>query len=132
MEKVPHIPESATEWLSSPLGGALLAQEGRVVEEALDGIFGEQCLQLGLWGEDRTFLRHARTQRTALIDQGPCRSSPSRSPIAAISAIGEFHRLPVADDSIDCLLLPHTLDFSDRRQAILREAHRVLRSVATW
>lgn len=124
MEKVPHIPESATEWLSSPLGGALLAQEGRVVEEALDGIFGEQCLQLGLWGEDRTFLRHARTQRTALIDQGVSLASP----IAAISAIGEFHRLPVADDSIDCLLLPHTLDFSDRRQAILREAHRVLRS----
>ena len=53
MEKVPHIPETATEWLSSPLGDALLAQEGRVVEEALDGIFGEHCLQLGLWGEDR-------------------------------------------------------------------------------
>ena len=121
MEKVPHIPESATEWLRSPLGDALLAQEGRVVEEALDGIFGEQCLQLGLWGEDRTFLKHARTQRSALIDQGV-------ESAAGITAIGEFHRLPVADDSIDCVLLPHTLDFSDRRHAILREVHRVLRS----
>ncbi|MGI9200958.1 MAG: class I SAM-dependent methyltransferase, partial [Woeseiaceae bacterium] len=124
MEKLPHIPEIAVEWLTSPLGDALLAQEGRVVEEALDGIFGEQCLQLGVWGEDRTFLKHARTQRTALIDEGV----GSAGPISTISAIGEFHRLPVADDSIDCLLLPHTLDFSDRRQAILREAHRVLRS----
>ena len=39
-----------------------------------------------------------------------------------------MHRLPVADDSIDCVLLPHTLDFSDRPHAILREVHRVLRS----
>ena len=36
------------EWLRSPLGEALVQQEARVVEEALDGIFGEHCLQLGL------------------------------------------------------------------------------------
>ena len=121
MEKLPHFPDSATEWLKTPLGDALLAQEGRVVEEALDGIFGEHCLQLGQWGEPRTFLRHARTQRSGLIESG-LRSDGS------VSVIGEFHRLPVADDSVDCVLLPHTLDFSDRRHAILREAHRVLRA----
>jgi len=120
MEILPHFPESATQWLSSPLGAALLSQESRVVEEALDGIFGEQCLQLGLWGEDKTFLRHARTQRTAIIDAAAVAGGPS--------AIGELHRLPVANDSIDCVLLPHTLDFSDRPHAILREVHRVLRS----
>ena len=48
MELLPHFPDSATQWLSSPLGEALLTQESRIVEEALDGIFGEQCLQLGL------------------------------------------------------------------------------------
>ena len=55
------------QWLATPFGQALLAQEARVVEEALDGIFGEQCLQLGLWGEPNTFLRFARTQRSACI-----------------------------------------------------------------
>ncbi len=45
------------EWLQTPLGEALLQQEARVVEEALDGIFGEQCLQLGMWGDNRTFMR---------------------------------------------------------------------------
>jgi SAM-dependent methyltransferase len=128
MEKLPHFPESAIEWLNSPLGNALLAQEGRVVEEVLDGMFGEQCLQLGQWGDDRTFLKHARTQRTALIDEGVAPPGGPSGPIAEISAIGEFHRLPVASDSIDCVLLPHTLDFSDRPHAILREVHRVLRS----
>lgn len=120
MNHLPHCPESAGQWLNSSLGEALLAQETRLVEEALDGIFGEQCLQLGLWGSSNTFLRYARTQRSALIDAGLVPAGPS--------AIGELHRLPVANDSIDCVILPHTLDFSDRPHAILREVHRVLRS----
>ncbi len=120
MEHSPHYPASATQWLATPLGNALLTQESRMVEEAFDGIFGEHCLQLGLWGETNSFLRHARTQRTSLIDEAPVAGGPS--------AIGQMHRLPVADDSIDCVLLPHTLDFSDRSHAILREVHRVLRS----
>ncbi len=132
MEHSPHYPASATRWLATPLGGALLTQESRVVEEAFAGIFGEQCLQLGLWGETNTFLRHARTQRKAIIDQGVAHAVGAASAATAAepgpSAIGQLHRLPVADDSIDCVLLPHTLDFSDRPHAILREVHRVLRS----
>jgi SAM-dependent methyltransferase len=120
MESVAHYPVSASQWLTTPLGVALLAQESRLVEEAMDGIFGEYCLQLGLWGEDKTFLRYTRTQRSALID--------GAAVTGGLSAVGDLHRLPVANDSIDCVLLPHTLDFSDRPHAILREVHRVLRS----
>jgi len=108
-----------TDWLATALGEALLLQEARVVEEALDGIFGEYCLQLGLWGEARTFQRFSRTQRCSIIaesaDGGP-------------SAVGEYHRLPVESDSIDAVLLPHTLDYCDRQHAVLREVDRVLRS----
>jgi len=115
-----HYPESVQQWLTTPLGKALVQQESRVVEEAFDGIFGEQCLQLGLWGEANTFIKHARTQRSSLIDSAAGYGGPS--------AIGELHRLPVASDSIDCVLLPHVLDFSDRPHAILREVDRVLTS----
>lgn len=120
MDPSSHYPQSTEQWLLSPLGEALLLQESRLLEEALDGIFGEQCLQLGLWGDAKTFLRHVRTQRYALIDAAPVADG--------LSAVGELHRLPVASDSIDCVLLPHTLDFGDRPHAILREVHRVLRS----
>ena len=107
------------EWLQSPLGEALLQQEARVVEEALDGIFGEQCLQLGLWGENRTFMRFTRTQQCAVI---------AETAAGGPSAIGELHRLPIESDSIDAVLLPHTLDFNDRPHAVLREVDRVLRA----
>ena len=110
------------QWLETPFGQALLAQEARVVEEACDGIFGEQCLQLGLWGEPNTFLRFARTQRSACIADWPNVAGDDKP-----GAVGHLHRLPVASDSVDAVLLPHTLDYSDdRSHAILREADRVL------
>ncbi len=118
MEHSSHFPESVRRWLNTPLGESLLQQESRLVEEACDGIFGEQCLQLGLWGEPNTFLRHARTQRQWLIDEGASDEPPA--------AIGQLHRLPVVDDTIDCVILPHVLDYSDRPHAILREVDRVL------
>jgi len=121
------------DWLETPLGEALLQQEFRVVEEAFDGIFGEQCLQLGAWGEPNGFLRFARTQQSACIaviggiaDSGA--ATPPSEACKSLGAIGHLHRLPVASDSVDAGLLPHTLDYSDRPHAILREAQRVLRS----
>ncbi len=110
-------------WLQSPLGAALLQCEARVVEEALDGVFGEQCLQLGVWGEPRGFVRFARTQRCSVIAH-PDNVAGEGAP----DAWGQLHCLPVATDSIDVVVLPHTLEFSDRPHAILREVQRVLRS----
>lgn len=117
MESDAHFPDSVHDWLQTPLGAALLATEQRIVEEAFDGIFGEQCLQLGVWGDAQTFLKHSRTQRKCLIDQVPGEG---------VSTVGQLHNLPVDNDSVDCVLLPHVLDYSDRPHAILREVDRVL------
>jgi SAM-dependent methyltransferase len=110
-------------WLNTPLGKSLVKQEKRVVEDAFDGIFGEQCLQLGLWGEPRTFLKFSRTQRATLIG---CQADGKIDDPDSVK--GLLHRLPVASDSVDAVFLPHTLEFSSRPHAILREVHRVLRS----
>jgi len=109
------------EWLETPLGKALFLQETRMVEEAMDGLFGEQCLQLGLWGDPGAFTRFARTQRaTCIADRQTINSTD-------LGAKGQLHRLPIVTDSVDVALLPHTLDYSDdRSHAILREADRVL------
>jgi len=111
----------ANEWLKTPLGESLLYQEARMVEEAMDGLFGEQCLQMGLWGDAGVFTRYARTQRATCITEDMAADKDG------LGAKGKLHRLPVATDSIDVALLPHTLDYSDdRSHAILREADRIL------
>jgi len=115
--------ESVRRWLETPLGQALISQETRLVEEAFDGLFGEQCLQLGFWGPGKAFVRYARTQRAAVIGDHMHSDCDDGT-----FAVGSLHRLPVASDSIDVVFLPHTFDYSDdRSHAILREADRVLR-----
>ena len=114
-------PPAAGDWLGTPFGQSLLNLEVRLVEEAFDGLFGEQCLQLGIWGKANTFLRFARTQRATCIADGEL--SPGDRP----GAVGALHRLPVESNSVDLAFLPHTLDHSDERShAILREVDRVL------
>lgn len=115
--------EVVHQWLGSPLGQALQQQEARIVEEAFDGIFGEHCIQLGLWGEPRAFLKYPRIQRCASLAD-PENVAGGMAP----SVYGQLQLLPIASDSIDAVILPHTLEFSDRPHAILREVQRVLRS----
>ena len=106
-------------WLATPIGNALIEHEQHIVEDVLDGVFGEQLLQLGVWGDAGAFIRYSRTQRACCL---------AEQKDASVGVIGSLHRLPVASESVDAVILPHTLEFSSRPQAILREVDRVLRS----
>ena len=115
--------DNLTGWLKTPLGQALLAEEARLVQQALEGVFGDFGLQLGQWGEPTSFLRFARTQRSVLVadrDDALWSDAPG--------AVGRLYRLPLASESVDAVILPHTLEYSSRPHAILREVHRVLRA----
>jgi SAM-dependent methyltransferase len=116
--------EAVRRWLKSPLGQALQQQEARIVEEAFDGIFGEQCLQLGLWGDPRAFLKYPRIRRCAsLAEPDNVTAEDGRPDVCA-----QLNLLPIASESIDAVILPHTLEFNAKPQAIIREVHRILRS----
>jgi SAM-dependent methyltransferase len=105
-------------WFEGPLGRALLEQERGAVGQALECVFGVQCLQVGAWGTPSSFLDLARTQRRALVS--------GRADVPA-GIRAHPSQLPVQSDSIDALLLPHTLEFEARPHEVLREAQRVLR-----
>jgi SAM-dependent methyltransferase len=109
---------AVTEWLATPLGRRCLANEQRLTRQALERVFGEQCLQIGGWGAHNSFLRFARTQRRALLDWRPG---------AAADIISNPEQLAVATDSVDVVLLPHTLERTPSPHALLREVDRVLR-----
>jgi SAM-dependent methyltransferase len=114
-------------WLTTPLGRRCLNNEQRLVRRALDCVFGEQFLQVGTWGAQDQFTRYARTQRVAVLDDRS--PAPVAGPMTAMAAtvVSRLDRLAIASDSIDALLLPHTLERSATPHAVLREAARVLR-----
>jgi hypothetical protein len=115
-------PASPGEWLATPLGRRCLANEQRLIRHALERVFGEQFLQIGSWGAHNTFLRYARTQRRALVDWR------SHKPADLLC---DPEQLAIASDSVDAVLLPHTLEQTASPHALLREVDRVLRADGT-
>jgi SAM-dependent methyltransferase len=106
------------EWLDGPLGGGLVAAEAELLAGVLDDVFGLELLQLGCWGPPRALLAASRTRRQTIIaEQGPSTGADLRARLTA---------LPVQRDSVDAVLLPHTLEFEADPQAVVREADRVL------
>lgn len=107
-----------TNWLTTPLGRRCLSTEQRLVRRVLDCVFGEEMLQIGIWGAPDAFLRHARTQRAAILDQFADGNA---------DLVSRLDRLAVGSDTVDAILLPHTLERTESPHAVLREAARVLR-----
>jgi SAM-dependent methyltransferase len=103
-------------WFETPIGGGVLREENLLVRHALDDVFGFELLQVGAWGT-ASLLHAARTQHTTLLAPGPG---------AGVTLCAPLTSLPFAADSIDAILLPHTLELVEDPYAVLREAERVL------
>ncbi|MEY3974452.1 MAG: hypothetical protein RIS59_813, partial [Pseudomonadota bacterium] len=103
---------AAREWWSTTLGEHLLAQEQDLLDPVVHDVFGYHAVQLGLSGID--LLRESRIRSRAIVavDGGDLLARPEQ--------------LPLADRSVDLLLLPHVLEFAGNPHAVLREADRVL------
>lgn len=105
-------------WLNTLTGRNLLREEVRQVRRALDGVFGDHFVQLGSWGDPGLFRRLARTRRTAVLD--------GRS-VAGVDLVSAADCVAIASESVDAILLPHTLELADDPHAVLREVDRILR-----
>jgi SAM-dependent methyltransferase len=109
----PDLSRAASEWLATPLGQYLLAREQAYFDQTVVDIFGYNALQLGLPQVD--FLRASRiTYKVAADVAAPARLR------------ADFRDLPIAGSSIDLIVLPHVLEFSENPHQVLREAGRVL------
>lgn len=103
---------SAGGWWKSPLGRHLLAQEQALLDPLVQDIFGYHAVQVGMPGID--LLRESRIAKRVVL-------APDAGDVLAVP-----EQLPLADRSVDLLLLPHVLEFSAQPHAVLREADRVL------
>jgi SAM-dependent methyltransferase len=107
----------AASWFETPIGACVLREESLLARHALDDVFGFELLQVGAWGPARHLLSGARTQHTTLL---------APRPSAGVTLCAPLTSLPFASDSIDAILLPHTLELVQDPYAVLREAERVL------
>jgi len=103
----------AAAWLQTPLGQYLLTRERAYIDKTVTDIFGYNALQVGLPGID--LLRANRMPLRASVDRG-----------AGANLRADGAELPIVSASVDLVLLPHVLEFSDNPHQILREVERVL------
>jgi SAM-dependent methyltransferase len=105
---------TATQWLATPPGQYVLAREQAYFDNAVADIFGYHALQLGM--EELDLLRASRIPLRVHVGRG-----------ATVGLRADFRDLPIESNSVDLMVLPHTLEFSDHPHQIVREVARALR-----
>ncbi len=133
-------------WTESPAGRYVLDWEQAQLDGVVSDVFGYHALQLGLPQLDA--LRENRMPCRALVlDAASGASAPytyppsSRQPVSppALAGLGPRHTpagrttlwcdfldLPFEAQSVDLLVMPHSLEFTRDPHRLLREAERVL------
>jgi SAM-dependent methyltransferase len=108
------------------------------VGEALSQVFGWQLLQIGVWGDDHGLISQARTQQKSvlagaaekIIAPHTLKPAATASSTPMLSSIGVLQSradaMGIASDSVDAVLLPHTLERVPDPHAVLREVERII------
>ena len=123
-----------SEFLRSPAGQYVADWEQLHIDAAVVDIFGYHALQLGLTDidalrENRMPLRFCAADR---LPAGDCEATgDERHPAPAagcpkVAVIHRYEELPFATHSIDLVVMPHILEFTEDPHQVLREVERVL------
>ena len=105
-------------WMTSPLGEYMLAHEQPFYADAVADIFGFNAAQIGFCEVD--LLANSRIPTLLHVDEIIEASEH------AVDVHCESDALPFTAESLDLVLLPHVLEFSDHPHQTLREVERVL------
>jgi SAM-dependent methyltransferase len=122
------------QWLATAPGRCLLQWERQQFEEALSDVFGFHALQLGLPQMPALVSNRMPHQWLALggdlvglSDDKPWQPTGSAPGLPnPASLLVHSAALPFAENALDLVVLPHTLELSDDPHATLREVERVL------
>lgn len=108
------------QWFDTPPGRYLLAWERAEFDRAVADIFGYHALQLGLPGIDALAANRMPHKWLALGE------SDSLKGAVKPALVTDFCALPFEENSVDLVVLPHSLELNVDPHATLREVERVL------
>ncbi len=103
-------------WYGRGAGGYLLAAIRKSLEPILDTAFGYHLLQVGPLRHQPLFERSRINHRVVCSDNAG----------GEVGLVAVAEELPIESDSVDALIAPHCLDFSERPHQALREMQRVV------
>jgi SAM-dependent methyltransferase len=108
------------QWFETPPGRVLLAWERAAFDQAVGDIFGYHALQMGLPELDALSANRMPHKWLALsaADADEGQVNPD--------LVTDFSALPFEENSLDLVVLPHSLELNVDPHATLREVERVL------
>ena len=129
-------------WGQTPLGRRLLAQEQAWLDATLQDVFGYHAVQIGpepldalranrmscrgkmVWPDANHLPHDVGVAPTEALPSAPSAGDPEIAQPCRF--VGATHDLPFLSESLDLLVLPHTLEVARDPHHLLREAQRVL------
>ena len=105
------------QWFGTDLGQMVLTQEALTLQAFTQQLFGYYLFELGLLCSHPDYMTNSPIR--SFVRGGPCHADG-----VDLQTLPE--QLPLAGDSLDAVVLPHTLDFVVDPRQVLREVERVL------
>lgn len=107
------------QWFETPPGRYLLAWEQAEFDRAVGDIFGYHALQMGLPGLD-TLRANRMPHKWLAVSEAPADGA------GRPDLVTDFSALPFEENSLDLVVLPHSLELNVDPHTTLREVERVL------
>jgi len=126
MDKKSRVPapennsEDIQQWFSSELGSELLQAQKRAVDRLIPNLFGYHLVEISI-------SPNMALSSQSLIGHKIVVADKFQLGLSDQSILCETTELPFEHNSVDVVLLHHSLDFTDNPHQVLREAIRVLR-----
>jgi len=112
-------------WQQQPLGQSLLQHEKALLTPLVKRKLGAHLLQLSITGCEPLFSSSSIANQSFVQISCPGNSSPFEP---NCNLVVEPCYLPIANDSLDAIVLHHILEYTRNPHQVLREAHRALAS----
>jgi SAM-dependent methyltransferase len=119
-KEISSLGQALVDWQSVQPGLRVALHEREIIAGMVGDLFGYHLLQLGELGPDLGHLVGCPVRHKTLLSHRAAAAGEDGV------IIGEGQRLPIASDSMDVMIMAHTLDFSPDPHQALREAERVL------
>ncbi|MCI0732717.1 MAG: class I SAM-dependent methyltransferase [Methylococcaceae bacterium] len=109
------------EWYHSPQGESLRALESDFLSRAVSFRYNQDILQIGSLGWENDYRDQDCGYRFVVVDCALLADASTSRIIARCDQI------PIESESIDVVVIPHSLEFETDPHGVLREAERVLK-----